>query len=210
MPTPSTRRRIARPARARRSHAERTAETRGRALAAVVQSIGEVGYQRTTATEITRRAGITWGAVQHHFGDKDGILTAVLEETFNRFAERLAGVPAGGSLEERIARFVDRSWEHFGSSSYCTAFVILLNLPSDLEVSWQDQMFAAWSGVWSQYFPGSKPSRRRTAGLMYYTISVLSGLAATQMLSGRSVGRLETELGYLKDTLVRELARCEN
>jgi hypothetical protein len=40
---------------------------------------------------------------------------------------------------------------------------------------------------------------------MYYTISVLTGLAATQMLSGRSVGRLETELGYLKRTLARAL-----
>jgi AcrR family transcriptional regulator len=174
-------------------------------LAAVVQSIGEVGYQRTTATEITRRAGITWGAVQHHFGDKDGILAAVLEDTFSQFAERLADVPASASLEARVARFVDRSWEHFGSARYRTTFEILLNLPADLEVSWQEQMLAAWTRVWSRYFPGGKASQRRRR-LMYYTVSVLSGLAATQMLSGHSVGRLETELGYLKDTLVRELA----
>ena len=72
--------------------------------------------------------------------------------------------------------------------------------------SWQEHMLAAWARIWAQYFPGGKPSQRRRS-LMYYTVSVLTGLAATQMLSGRSVGRLETELGYLKDTLVRELAR---
>jgi len=176
-------------------------------MAAVVQSIAEVGYRKTTAAEIARRAGVTWGAVQHHFGDKDGILRAVLEETFNRFAGRLAGVPEGASLEERVGRFVERSWEHFASPHYRTTFEILLHLPAGLEGSWQDQMLEAWARVWSQYFPGTGPARRRTVGLMYYTVSVLSGLAATQMLSGRSVGRLESELGYLKDTLVRELAR---
>ena len=41
-----------------------------------VECIAELGFQRTTAQEITRRAGVTWGAVQHHFGDKDGILLA--------------------------------------------------------------------------------------------------------------------------------------
>ena len=64
------------PKRERRSHAERTAATRLRIVEAVIESIAEVGFQRTTAVEITRRAGVTWGAVQHHFGDKDGILIA--------------------------------------------------------------------------------------------------------------------------------------
>lgn len=54
----------------RRSHAERTAETQARIVAAVVASIAERGLQRTTAAEVTRRAGVTWGAVQHHFGGK--------------------------------------------------------------------------------------------------------------------------------------------
>ena len=46
------RNRIQAPVRARRSHAERTAETRARVMAAVVESIAEVGYQKTTASEI--------------------------------------------------------------------------------------------------------------------------------------------------------------
>jgi AcrR family transcriptional regulator len=174
-------------------------------MAAVVECVAELGYQKTTAAEIARRAGVTWGAVQHHFRDKDGILTAVLEDTFGRFAERLAAVPAGAPLPVRAGTFVDRAWEHFASPHYRTTFEILLNLPPDVEGSWQDRMFAAWARVWARCFPDGRPAGRRAVALMYYTISVLSGLAATQMLSGRSVGRLETELGYLKDTLVREL-----
>ena len=36
----------------RRSHAERTAETRSRIIAAVIESITEVGFQRTTAVRV--------------------------------------------------------------------------------------------------------------------------------------------------------------
>ena len=192
----------------RRSHAERTADTRGRVIAAVVESIADVGYQRTTSSQIARRAGVTWGAVQHHFGDKDGILVAALEASFARFAERLADVPdASERLRTRVSLFVDRSWEHFSSAHYRSTFEILLNLSPDLEPSWQGTMLEAWTGIWRRYFPERSAARRRSVDLMHYTISVLSGLAATTMLEGENAPVRKTELGFLKETLERELSR---
>jgi AcrR family transcriptional regulator len=177
-------------------------------MSAVVESIAEVGYQKTTSAEIARRAGVTWGAVQHHFGDKDGILMAVLEESFECFAERLADAPGEGEgLEKRVALFVDRAWEHFSSAQYRSTFEILLNLPSGIELSWQGEMLVAWSRIWARYFPESKPARRRTIELMRYTISALSGFATTQMLEGPGASPRGAELGFLKDTLLRELVR---
>jgi AcrR family transcriptional regulator len=177
-------------------------------MSAVVESIGEVGYQKTTATEIARRAGVTWGAVQHHFGDKDGILMAVLGESFDRFADILAELPnADDGLEKRAALFVDRSWQHFSSPHYRSTFEILLNLPEELELSWQAEMLKAWNRIWSEYFPGSRLSRRQTLDLMHYTIATLSGLAAMKMLEGPGARIRPSELGFLKDTLGRELSR---
>lgn len=202
----SPRVRIPAPTRERRSHAERTAQTRDRVMAAVVESIAEVGYPRTTASEIARRAGVTWGAVQHHFGDKDGILMAVLEGSFDRFAEVLGDPPGEDvSLAERVALFVDRSWRHFGSPHYRSTFEILQNLPEDPERSWQSEMLAAWNRIWSLYFPEPGLSRRRTLELMHYTVSVLSGLATTRMLEGEGAPTPAAELGFLKATLEGEL-----
>ncbi len=200
--------RVPAPERERRSHAERTAETRARVMAAVVASIAEVGYQRSTAAEIARRAGVTWGAVQHHFGDKDGILMAVLEEAFDDFARLHANSPKEGEgIEKRVSLFIDRSAKHFGSALYRSNFEILLNLPTDLELSWQQQMLAAWIRIWSRYFPETDASDPGSVDLMSYTISVLSGLAATRMLEGRGANIGSGELRYLKDTLVREISR---
>ena len=204
----SKRVRIPAPVRTRRSHAERTAETRNRVKDAVVESIAEVGYQRTTGAEIARRAGVTWGAVQHHFGDKDGILMAVLEESFDRFAQVLAEPPAeSAGLEERIGIFVERAWKHFSSANYRTTFEILLNLPSDVEPSWQADVLGAWNRIWSRYFAESKLSHREALELMHYTISVLSGLATTKILEGPAGEVRARELGFLKETLMREFER---
>jgi AcrR family transcriptional regulator len=200
------------PRRTRRSHAERNAETQARIKAAVVDAVSELGFQRTTATEISRRAGVSWGAAQHHFGDKNGILIAVLVDSFNRFAEQLAGISVEGmSLEERVAAFVDAAWEHFGSPHYRCTFEILLNMPApdwaSRELPLRDATLDAWSGIWKRFFGAAGLTPRRTVAVQYYTISVLSGLAAMKRFEGPAAERRRIELGLLKDTLVRELGR---
>jgi AcrR family transcriptional regulator len=198
----------ARPAparRGRRSHAERTAETRAKVMDAVVASIAERGFQRTTAAEITRRAGVSWGAVQHHFGDKDGILEAVLEDSFHRFAERLEDVEVEGlDLEARVAVFVARAWEHFGSPHYRSTFEILLSYPGGEGRAWQG-MLRAWNDVWSRFFPTRHLARREIVSLQLYAISVLSGLATAQALGDPTARLLDGPLGLLREALVAHL-----
>lgn len=208
--------RVALPVRAtkRRSHAERTAETRAKIIRAVIQSIADVGLQRTTAQEIAHRAGVTWGAVQHHFGGKEGILVAVLEDSFSHFARRIADIPGEGTPRgQRVALFIDRAWEHFSSEHYRTTFEILLSYRGrgdelDGQGAWREQMLGAFGSVWARVFPDSTLSRRRCLVLQHYTISVLSGLASTRMLQGGPgvTPRLpRQELDLLKHTLEREL-----
>lgn len=192
----------------RRSHAERTAETRQRVIDAVVESISEIGFQRTTAAEISRRAGVTWGAVQHHFGDKDGILMAVLEESFETFARAL-GAPGRReqSLEARVELFVRRSWQHFRSSHYRSTLEILMNLPQETEIPWQRDMLEEWRRIWSRFFPESDPSQKGSIDLMLYAISVFTGLATTQILEGRKTRKASRDLAFLEDTLIRYLGK---
>jgi AcrR family transcriptional regulator len=198
--------RVPAPPRERRSHAERTAQTCQRIMSAVIESIAEVGYQRTTANEISRRAGLTWGAVQHHFGDKDGILMAVLEASFGRFALALADVPSADlPLADRVALFVDRSWKHFSSPHYRSTFEILLNLPANPELNWQSEMLDSWIALWCQYFPENALHSKKRLELMRYTISVLSGLATTNMLEGQPGADRASETRFLKGTLEREI-----
>lgn len=201
----------ARRARKPRRQAERTAETRARIMAAVVECIGDIGFQRTTAVEIARRSGVTWGAVQHHFGGKDGILAAVLEDTFQRFAARFDDFPVDRSLQERCSLFVDRAWEHFSSPHYRTTFEILLHyLPEHTPEEGpklQTQMLDAWDQLWKRLFADSPLPTAQRRVLAQYTVGVLSGLAINLTLQGRHGKVPAGALQILKDTLVRELGR---
>ena len=193
--------------RPRRTQAERTAATRERILAAVVESIAEVGFGQTTASEIARRAGVTWGAVQHHFGDKDGILGAVLEQSFAHLAERLADVPADAPLDARIHLFVQRAWEHFASPHFRSTLEILLHTPPEPregESGWQGEMVQAFNRIWQRLFADAALPARRMTALQRYVTSVLTGLSALDRLDGRGHARSH-ELALLEETLRREL-----
>jgi AcrR family transcriptional regulator len=195
--------------RVRRTHAERAAETRGKLLAAVVESIAEVGLARTTAPEIARRAGVTWGAVQHHFGGKDGMLVAALEDSFQRLADRLASIPVEGTpLEERVSLFVDRSFEHLASSHYRSTLEILRHVTGRgrrrAGLAWRERMQQDWERIWQRIFADARVPRARQLVLQHYAVSLLSGLAASVLVE-EGAGSRSAELALLKKTLVGEL-----
>jgi AcrR family transcriptional regulator len=198
--------------RPRRSQAERTAETRAKVIAAVIDCVGDVGYAGTTAVAITRRAGVTWGAVQHHFGGKDGLFMAVVDDSFARFASQLPDVAdESQGPEKRVRLFVDGAWQHFSSAAYRATFEILLNHLGREDpppgVGWQTQLFRSWDRIWMEFFGDVPIPRSRHHVLQHYTIAVLSGLASSLLLGGPDARLHASELDLLKDSLARELTR---
>jgi AcrR family transcriptional regulator len=63
----------------RRSNLERTQETRQALLAAGRALFVERGFQGTSTPDVVARAGVTRGALYHHFSDKLALFRAVLE-----------------------------------------------------------------------------------------------------------------------------------
>ena len=51
------------------------------------------GLARVTTREIARQAGVAEGALYHHFGDKAGLLHAVVEHSMGDFREVLENLP---------------------------------------------------------------------------------------------------------------------
>ncbi|UJA19589.1 TetR family transcriptional regulator [Thermoleophilia bacterium SCSIO 60948] len=83
-------------ARGRRSQADRRRETRAKLIAAATRLFGEHGYAAVSTTAVADAAGVTRGALYHHFADK-GELFADVYETL----ERDLLTRAGKMLEER-------------------------------------------------------------------------------------------------------------
>ena len=66
--------------KSRRTHAERRAATRRALLDAARVLFAGKGYAAVTVEEVVRAAGVTRGALYHHFEDKRLLLRAVVEE----------------------------------------------------------------------------------------------------------------------------------
>jgi AcrR family transcriptional regulator len=69
--------------RASAADAARTAE---RILAAAVSSFNQDGYAAASVDEVARTAGVTRGAVYHHFDNKRGLLLACVRQGHERVA----------------------------------------------------------------------------------------------------------------------------
>lgn len=67
-------------------------ETRALLLATARQMFSEIGYAHTSMDDLTARAGLTRGALYHHFGDKKGLLAAVVEQLDAEMDERLRAI----------------------------------------------------------------------------------------------------------------------
>jgi AcrR family transcriptional regulator len=84
------------------------AETRAKLMAAGRKAFAAVGYADASMDDFTSDAGLTRGALYHHFGDKKGlfeaVVTAIDGEMTQRLKSRAAAAPTlwEGFVEEGI------------------------------------------------------------------------------------------------------------
>lgn len=71
-----------------RTQQQRREETVGRLLDACIETIIEVGYARASAAVITKRAGVSVGALFRHFDTMGDFMAATASEVLRRLMER--------------------------------------------------------------------------------------------------------------------------
>src|SRR5947207_1507375 len=103
--------------------------TRQRVIDAAIETIVELGFDLASSREILRRAGYTWGVLQYHFGSREGLLLAVLQDSADRFTEMVSSVTIpDGSAEDRIEAFLTLLDTYYGSPRYVAVLEIIFNL----------------------------------------------------------------------------------
>ncbi|PZS17346.1 MAG: TetR family transcriptional regulator [Pseudonocardiales bacterium] len=86
---------------ARAPQQDRSRATRARLLEAAITCLAELGWTASTVAVVAERAGVSRGAVQHHFPTRESLFTAALEHVSqvraNEMKRELAELPRGAS-----------------------------------------------------------------------------------------------------------------
>jgi AcrR family transcriptional regulator len=86
----------------RRTQAERAAETREALIAAARPLFAAHGFAEVALETIVRSAGVTRGALYHHFADKTELFAAVFEQVEGEVATRMGEAVAAADQTDPI------------------------------------------------------------------------------------------------------------
>jgi AcrR family transcriptional regulator len=170
-----------RPANGSQVRADRT---RALVIDETIRCILEEGFAAASAKHITERAGVTWGVVQYHFGDRDGLLMAVVDKGFAELQEVLRELPVGAENScDQTEFIVDAAWEAFSSPTSMAALEILIATRSMRDTS-ATQHLAALGTTFAKLGKhiGEGLNARHAAAIGNLIWTTLRGLVVAQLV----------------------------
>jgi AcrR family transcriptional regulator len=160
------------------------ADSRQRVVKAAIQCILEQGFYRASSNAIAERAGLTWGVIQYHFGTREKLMVAVLQEGGRRFSEMVQDAQiVGTTVSERVEQFFDVLDAYYGSADYLAFIQVLVNLSHDPRTSEQTRETMAQvseaanpelNRLVSRVFSGTGIRRKDIRGLLFHALRGLS------------------------------------
>jgi AcrR family transcriptional regulator len=166
--------------------------THQRIVDAALDCILEFGFYRASSTEIARRAGMTWGAIQYYFGTRERLLLAALEVSEHEFARLMEAADISGEdTVDRLEKLGAVLCGQYGRPRYLATLQIVLNMAHSPETSVEtaaalDAINARLSDRLAALFAlaiGADLVRTETAGLVFHAFR---GLALSYLIGLQS------------------------
>jgi AcrR family transcriptional regulator len=182
--------------------------TRSKVIRAAIDCIYEEGFYAAHTNRIAEKAGVSWGVIQYHFGDKDGLLQAVLDDYFDYFTDTLAQTNLSDEqLSLRIHSLIEVVWSLVSKREYRVSIAILRNAGRSKDSSINGQNLTnIWAKkitpLWRQLFFGlvEEPANSETVKRLMF--ATLRGLADELNPKGKTSSKgLKEEFSALGDAL---------
>ncbi|MGA0543672.1 TetR/AcrR family transcriptional regulator [Brevundimonas sp. VNH65] len=198
----------------RGSHAERSAQMRQRLVDAAIACLSRLGYAATTTQVVMEEAGVSRGAMLHHFPTKVDLIIAVAEAAAlhqNRSVRRRLGqIPAG---LDRYMALTRATWEAICQPPALALLEIMLASRSDPALGERFPQIAQQleadqrEGVWALAKELGIGDRAAVESMVRLHVAAMRGLLIEMTFSGdRHTAEVDiTLLEYHKRTLTGAL-----
>ena len=120
--------------------------------------------------------------MQYHFGDKDGLLQAVIDYIFDDFTNTLETTELQGEgLQPRVRQLIDVLWKLFSRKEYRVSIAILRNAGKDESSSINGQkQLTRWakktSQLWHALFEDTIQEPRQSDTARHLLFATLRGM----------------------------------
>jgi AcrR family transcriptional regulator len=168
--------------------------TRRRLLDAAVACIVDEGFYRASSNRIARRAGVTWGVIQHHFGTREKLMLEVVREGIDGLVTTFEGATIEGATPaERLESLADVVWRLYCTPEFLANVQIVMNLTRDPATAAATvealgrlgrRVEASWQGLVDQVVPPADQPPGLAKALFY----ILRGAAVGEELLDSMVG----------------------
>jgi AcrR family transcriptional regulator len=149
-----------------------------------IRCVREEGFVAMSASHIAERAGVTWGVIQYHFGDRNGVLMAVVDHGYDLLRQAIDDVelPAGPT-RQRVEAVVEAGWSAFSNPPSLAAFEILVATRGSREPRLEQHLADLadqLARLGRALDPLGRGLRRQAIGNLFW--ATLRGLALAQMV----------------------------
>ena len=119
----------------RRTQGERTAETRRALIDATTRTIHRLGYGGATTALIAQEAGVSRGALNHHFGSRAELMAEVLSDVFETERLEFEGATSDPKRLVHADDWPAMLWRAYSRPSGLAVLEILQAARSDKELA---------------------------------------------------------------------------
>lgn len=171
-----------------RTQDERSSTMRALLIEATLDTMCESGYNGTTLVAIVKKAGVTRGALHHHFDSKDDLVVDAISAMLTKGSSEIRGyaeLVQDGTLS--LSDFLDRVWKIFSGPFFMITLEQITAsrhndvLKSRLVVVTRD-FHAALDETWRCFFTANKSEHAQLEVILNATLCLLRGMGVQTVL----------------------------
>lgn len=190
-------------ARKRRTQEERSATTQDLLMRATIDAMYEIGFARLTTGDIARRAGVSRGALMHHYANKEDLIVFAYQRLLSQAtAEIRSWLGMARAGEMTLDGFLDRLWSMYSGQ---LIFVTLEHITEARHNEPLRQRFipivkefhTALEACWREFFHEAGPNTVDPITVLTMTTALYRGIGLQTVLREDTI-YYETLLNYWK------------
>ena len=194
-----------RPAQEPTQQALKSAQTRARLIESTIRCLVKFGYSGTTTPKVASEAGLSRGAMLHHFENSGALMQATIAELLDRRLRAFRRAVVSPSSDVRT--LVRTYWKQLLSPSFVAFIELAIAARTDQKLARilepaQSEFRERWYELAVQLFPAWQRNRKSFDLALALTQNTVEGMAINRLIHGCDEAMIEPVLDNLEAQII--------